>query len=48
VDYILVPRSLRWVSQPVFQDLVTSDEFRVIFDKEGVMLLERHKPAPAS
>ena len=47
VDYILVPRSLKWVSLPVIQNLMTSGEFKVIFDRQGVLLLERQKPAPS-
>ena len=48
VEYILVPQNFRWVSQPVFQNLVADGEFRVIFEQQDVMLLQRQKPAPAS
>jgi uncharacterized membrane protein len=48
VDYVIVPRSLRWVSQPVFTDRISSGEFRVIFDRDGVLLLQRQRPASAA
>jgi uncharacterized membrane protein len=48
VEYILVPQDFRWVSQPVFQNLVADGEFRVIFEQQDVMLLQRQKTAPAS
>lgn len=44
VTYVLVPRSLRWVSQPVYTNLLTTGEFRVIYDHQGVLLLERKAP----
>jgi hypothetical protein len=44
VTYVLVPRSLRWVSQPVYKNLLTTGEFRVIYDNQGVLLLERQAP----
>ena len=45
VAYVLVPTSFQWVQQPVFQNLITTGQFRVIFDQGGVELLKRQAPA---
>jgi hypothetical protein len=44
VTYILVPTGFRWVSQPVFQNLITTGQFRVIYNQGGVELLKRQAP----
>jgi uncharacterized membrane protein len=45
VEYILAPRALQWMLDPVISDHIDSGEFKPIFDKNGVVLLQRQRPA---
>ncbi len=44
VTYVLVPVSLDKVSLPVFQRLLATGEFHIVYDQAGVVLLKRRAP----
>ena len=47
VTYVLVPRIQVPVSLKVFDQLLLDGEFRIAYDRDGVVLLVRQAPAPA-
>ena len=48
VTYVLVPRILDAVSTSVFERLVMDGEFRVAYERDGVVLLKRQAQPPVS
>jgi hypothetical protein len=48
VTYVLVPEELPNASAVVFDHLVSSGEFRMVYDQAGVVLLERALPSSAT
>ena len=46
VTYILVPRNQDKVSTKVFEQLILDGEFRIAYERDGVVLLVRQAPPP--